>query len=411
MALELPIVSAFIARLQHPEINLAAYGGIVMPISLIIEAPVVMYLAASTALTTDWQRYKTFRQYTLVSGLLLSGFHFLIAITPLYFFVTETLIGAPEEIIGPARIGLILMTPWTGAIAYRRFKQGILIRYERSKLVGIGTVVRLMAMISILVSMYYFTEYTGVVIAATAMALGTVIEALFIKLVTNPIVQENLVEKTTDDSPLTLGRFVSFYYPLALTTIFTFFAQPLGSAAMSRMPNSVKSLAIWPVMFGLLFILRSSGIAYKEVVVSLFNQERSYPGLKRFTWILTVITTAAIVLMILTPLSETYFQGIEGLSKPLTQLAGQSLWYALLIPGLAVVVNWYQGILVAENETRAIIESVIIFLVILGITLGAGIALRTLPGIYVTLLSFTAGWLAQTFWLKIRSRPFIPEHS
>ena len=59
MGAELPALSAVIARLPHPEINLAAYGGVVFPLALIIESPIIMLLAASTALCKDWASYAT----------------------------------------------------------------------------------------------------------------------------------------------------------------------------------------------------------------------------------------------------------------------------------------------------------------------------------------------------------------
>ncbi|MGD8396518.1 MAG: hypothetical protein PVF43_13705, partial [Candidatus Eiseniibacteriota bacterium] len=51
MGVELPLVSAVLARFPDPEIHLAAYGGIVFPLALLIEAPIIMLLAASTALS------------------------------------------------------------------------------------------------------------------------------------------------------------------------------------------------------------------------------------------------------------------------------------------------------------------------------------------------------------------------
>ena len=53
MGTELPAISAIMARLPDPEVNLAAYGGIVFPLALIIEAPIIMLLATSTALSKD----------------------------------------------------------------------------------------------------------------------------------------------------------------------------------------------------------------------------------------------------------------------------------------------------------------------------------------------------------------------
>lgn len=49
MSLEGPYLSALIARLAEPKFNLAAYG-IAFSLALIIEAPVIMMMSASTAL-------------------------------------------------------------------------------------------------------------------------------------------------------------------------------------------------------------------------------------------------------------------------------------------------------------------------------------------------------------------------
>jgi hypothetical protein len=129
MGMELPILSAVVARLVEPEINLAAYGGIVFPIALIIEAPIIMLLAASTALSKDWASYKKLYTYMMWAGGVLTALHLLLALSPLYYTVAEGILDAPSEIIEPARIGLIIMTPWTWTIAYRRLHQGIMIPF------------------------------------------------------------------------------------------------------------------------------------------------------------------------------------------------------------------------------------------------------------------------------------------
>jgi hypothetical protein len=46
MGPEVPAVSAVTARLPHPTIGFAAYGGTVMPVSMFIEGPIIMLLAA-----------------------------------------------------------------------------------------------------------------------------------------------------------------------------------------------------------------------------------------------------------------------------------------------------------------------------------------------------------------------------
>ncbi len=191
MGMELPVLSAFVARLAEPKINLAAYGGIVFPLALIVEAPVIMLLAASTALSKDWASCQKLRNYMFVAGGLLTGLHLLIALTPFYYFVAVDMLGAPTEIIEPARIGLIIMTPWTWTIAFRRLNQGVMIRFGHSNIVGVGTGVRLGMDISVLV-IGYLLKLPGIVVATSAVAAGVTTEAIYVGFRVRPILNMEL---------------------------------------------------------------------------------------------------------------------------------------------------------------------------------------------------------------------------
>jgi hypothetical protein len=111
MAVESPAVSAIVARLAEPQINLAAFGGLVWPLALIIESPILMLLSASTALSKDWDLYLRLRRFTMRAGAVLTALHVLIIFTPPYYTVAVKLIGAPAEIVEPARLGLMVMIP------------------------------------------------------------------------------------------------------------------------------------------------------------------------------------------------------------------------------------------------------------------------------------------------------------
>ena len=63
MGFEGPAVASVVARMADPKINLAAWGGIVFPLSLMVEAPIIMMLAASTALCRDWISYVKLRRF------------------------------------------------------------------------------------------------------------------------------------------------------------------------------------------------------------------------------------------------------------------------------------------------------------------------------------------------------------
>ena len=146
MGLERPLVAAFMARFDSPEIHLAAYASVVFPLSLVIESPVIMLLAASTALTKNWAWYCFLRNFMAGMALVLTALHILVAFTPVYDFITLEILNTPQILVEPGRMGMMLMTPWTASIAIRRFQQGILIRQGQSRWIGIGTAVRLVVL-------------------------------------------------------------------------------------------------------------------------------------------------------------------------------------------------------------------------------------------------------------------------
>ncbi len=402
MGLELPAVSAVVARLPEPQINLAAYG-VVFALSMIIESPIIMLLAASTALSRDWDSYLKVRRFMMQAGAFLTALHVVIAFTPLYYVVVVDLIGAPSEIIEPARWGLMIMTPWTWSIAYRRFNQGVLIRFGHSEIVGLGTVVRLSANILVLSVGYLIGTVPGIVVATSAVSMGVMSEAFFVGLRVRPLLRR-LQKIAPDGEPLTLKSFLKFYIPLALTSLLTLLVQPIGSAAISRMPGALESLAVWPVVSGLLFLLRSTGIAYNEVVVALLGEPKAQENLRRFATILSLSLTAILVLIAATPLAGLWFRGLSGLPLTLANLAQSSLWLAVLLPAFSVWQSWYQGSLVYARQTRGVTEAMALSLLVSSAILGAGVLWGQVTGLYIAQAAFTIGGLAQMLWLAYRSR-------
>ena len=404
MSLETPALTAIVARLANAEIHLAAWGGVVFPLALIIEAPIVMLLPASTALSKDWPSYRKIWKYMMTSSAVLTSLHLLVTLTPIYYVIVRDLMGIPEAIIEPARIGLLIMTPWTWSIAYRRFHQGVLIRFGHSRNISIGTSIRLVTDVTVLVSGFLLGNIPGIVVAATAVASGVIAEAIYIGIVVRPVLRNELRPAPLISEPLTTRAFTTFYTPLVMTALLSFLAQPLTSAAVSRMPSPVESLAAWPAVSGLIFLLRSLGIAFNEVVVTLLEQEGSYKPLRRFAGTLALSTTIILFLFTATPLSAFWFLRVTALPSQLAELAQQALWLALPLPALAAAQSWYQGRLLHSRKTKPISEAVVVYLTVSGLVFLVGILWGEIAGLYIGLAGLTISSLVQTIWLGLRVR-------
>jgi len=403
MAVELPMLTAVVARLPDATVHLAAYGSIVFPVSLVVEGPIIMLLAASTALCTHERAYRQVHRFMMVASAVLTALHMAIAFTPLYEVVAVSIMGAPEEILEPGRLGLQIMTPWTWSIAYRRFHQGVMIRHEHSREVSLGTLVRLIANGGALL-IGYTLGLPGIVVGATAIATGVVIEAIYIGWRVRPVLRERVFPAPPKGDPLTLSSFLQFYVPLALTPVITLMIQPIGAAAMNRMPVALDSLAAWPAVHGLVFISRSVGMAYNEVVVTLVGKPGSLAALKRFQTWLMVGTMSALGLLAATPLAELWFGSLSSLPPQIVALCTVAIALAIPMPGYAVLQSWYQGALVKTRTTRPITEAVLLYFALSSGLLMLGIHWQGPAGIHWALSSFVIAGICQTTWLWWRSR-------
>ncbi len=274
MSLELPAINAVIARLDQAEINLAAYGGVAFPIALTIEAPVMMLLAASTALSKDWESYRKLRRFTWWLGGILSALHLIVAVTPIYDLLVKNVLQVPEVVVEPGRLGMIFLTPWSLAIAYRRFQHGALIRYGHSKVVGQTTLVRLCTVAVVLGISYWVGSIPGTMVAGLAQGLGVTVEAIFAGIRVRAIIKDIKAAPPAGET-LTRKRLAAFYFPLALTTSLWLLWQPLISGAVSRMPSPLESLAVWSVVTGLLFICLA-GCLYYLSGISGFSRHAAF---------------------------------------------------------------------------------------------------------------------------------------
>ena len=403
MALEQPMLSAVIARLAEPRLNLAAYG-LTFSLALIVESPVIMFLTMSTALARSRQSYGLLLRFTHLMAWGLTALHLAVGLTPAYAFIVGRLIGAPAEVIEPSRVAFLLMTPWAGSIAYRRFWQGVLIRFGHTQAVALTTAIRLAATAAVALAGLRVGTLSGANLAGVSVSAGVLASALAAWLFVRPVVRRNLGEDDPAVAALTWRFLLGFYVPLALTSLINLGGQPIISFGLSRAALPLASLAVWPVVNGLLFLLRSSGVALQEVIVALLGDQQSFLALRRFSYALATALSSLMAIITLTPLANLWFVGVAGLSGELAQLAGTAAPLLILVPGLTALVSWQRGLLVHFNHTSPITVATALNVGTLLVTMLLAVALLPVAGIIAATLALTASLLVETAYLTWRAR-------
>ena len=147
MAAEGPFLAAIIARLADPKHNLAAYG-VAFSFALLVEAPIIMIMSASTALVRDGNSFIKLRNFTYILNGAVTLMMVIFLVPPVFNVITQDLMRLPENVAHLTHVACIILIPWPAAIGYRRFYQGVLIRSNLTRRVAYGTVVRLVTMAS-----------------------------------------------------------------------------------------------------------------------------------------------------------------------------------------------------------------------------------------------------------------------
>ena len=357
MAAEGPFLAAVIARLADPTFNLAAYG-VALALAMLVEAPIIMIMSASTALAEDAESFRRLRNFTYALNAAITAVLLLVLVPPVFRVLMYDLIGLREEVARLAYPALWIFLPWPGAIGYRRFYQGLLIRDGLTRRVAYGTVVRLTTMAGTGLALALLVDPPGAYVGAAALTMGVSAEAVASRWMARRTIAKLRVTQPTAEAaqrPLTYRRILRIYYPLGLTSVIAFAVQPVMTFFMGRAPASLESLAVFPVVAGLSFIFRSMGLSYQEAAIALVGKRFEHlPEVGRFALRLGLLSSAALMVVAITPLAVVWYQTVSGLTPELTRFAIVPTILLIPVPALTVFLSLQCGVLVVSEETRPI---------------------------------------------------------
>lgn len=335
--------------------------------------------------------------------IILTALHLLVTFTPLYYWIVRDLLGSSPAVVESARAGFIFSLPWIWTVANRRFGQGVLIRFGYSKDVGRGNALRLTVTL-ICMGIGSALHLHPVALAAGALSVATFIEMLFVRYRVVTLCYQKLDTAPALEKPLTFHEIAQYYLPLAATSVIGVIAGPIGTAAMFRMHLPLESVAAWPVVSGIGFVFRSMGVAYTEVVVAHIEESEIIPALNRFTHLLALLGSGALILTALTPLATIWFEQIAAVPAELLPLCEMALLLYGLTPALNAYQSRYTGAIMYQRNTGRITEATVILVAVLSLCLFLGMQQSLLPGIYVFDIALTVAILAQNIWLRKHCR-------
>lgn len=399
MTLEGPALQSAIGRLADPKLNLAAWG-LTLGLSMLIESPVIMLLATSIALVSDFNAFRSLRRFTVSLCLGCTALTAIVAFTPVYDFITRTLMHQPEAIRLAARPGLAIMLAWSAAIGWRRFYQGVMVRHGSARKVSWGTAIRLTSVVTTAALLVHLGGRSGVQVAAISIMAGVIIEALATWVFAQTTMHSTILS-THSDTSLTQSAIWRFHSPLAASTLLILLSQPLNAAALALLPSPQDTLAAWPVAFSIVFMAGGWVFTMQEVTVALASEPGARRAVARFTWIVGLTVSALLALTAYTPVLHLYLDVLQ-IPRALEAYVQIGVAICILQPLGTALSAWTRGALIAVGATGDVYKgtgfSFGAQVLVLVITVACG-----LPGMWVAATANLGATLVELAYLRARA--------
>lgn len=409
MAMEMPIASAVTSHSDQPKIQAAALL-LMMGLALFLESPVIDLLSTSTTLTKTRGDFLVIRRFALWMMVTCVVAHLVFCLTPLYDWVTLSVLGIPKPVAEATWLPMLIMLPWSPAIGWRRFLQGILIRAGQTRRIGFGTSIRVGTIGLVCFGLYFTTDLAGIVIAAIALSLSVTAESVFIHFASRPILREKFDYETEPptEPPVDMAKLKRFHFPLTATTITFMTTIPLVGAALAQTSDDVLAMAAWQVSSSLAFLHRTVVFALPEPIIALYKGPNSARKLGRFC-LMVGAGSAALMLLAAAFGAERYvFLNAYGAPADVTIQASLAYLACFSLPVIGAFQSYLRGMLTAHHLTVARLGAILAYTVTLVVLLGVGIVLEW-PGVWVAAVASTGSAIAEVgvlagSWQKAKRR-------
>jgi hypothetical protein len=290
------------------------------------------------------------------------------------------------------------------------FSIGMAIRSENTYLTLFSSSMRIVYMLLVIRFLHILTALPGEFLAGIVFVLTPFVEgialSLFLKLRAKR--EEGSMQKSIEEeSSLNQKEILSFYSPLAFTTIAATLTMPLINGAIGRLSEAAITLTTFAVGYGLVmnFVeplrrLHQVSIRYGDNTKKVF----------RFSLFSGIFVTGIIAGITLTPLGTFLLERAVGLDSSLTQAAMGMMRLFLPMPLIVVIRDYFKGMLMRSRRTTSLgIGKVLYLLTLLGAILLFSVVLH-LPILIGAVVAMIAADIAETIilgrsWFPNKRRP------
>ena len=194
---------------------------------------------------------------------------------------------------------------------------------------------------------------------------------------------------------LALSSILWFWLPLAATWLMMSAEGPYVAAIIARMPRAAFNLAAYGVAFSLAWLVESPIMMLLTAANSLVSGRPSFLALRKFTFKLNALVTAAMLVGILPPVFRFVTGTLMGLPPEVARLVHVAT--AILVPWPAAIGyrRFYQGVMVRHGLARRVAYGTVLRLASMSATAAALAVFSPLHGASIGAAALATGVLVE----------------
>jgi progressive ankylosis protein len=390
------VINAFLARMDHPEPVLAAYG-VSFGVQVVLSAPVWACSIVFLSFIKDRASMHRLTVFGFQVWALSAWLWLFIALAPVGNQFFRSAFGVSSTVADAAQYCLLVSAVIAPITIFRSLAYGLLMVQRKTLWVTIGTLVRLVALAGVLSVLTLWFE--GAVIGAYALLACIAVETVFAVAVAVPF----YLRSAHSTGPLpTYRELWRFSWPVMVMQVAESGVALAVHFFLGRLPNPVTALAGFTVLDSIMRLILSPLRNLIYATQTLVRVRADARVMVVFALHMAILFGAISLLFNSSVFRDLALQRIMGLTPSMAQYITPALQVGLMLALCMAVAAITRGLLIASKNTGAIAVSSAARVGAVIVTGAAALVLGAENGAMVGLVATTIAFAAESLVLGIR---------
>ena len=357
MTLAGPLINMALGRAEDPATQLAGYA-VGFGLLVFLNSPLYPFVQTNAVLGAGPQARRSLLAKQLVLAAALALVELALALAPGGAALIGRLMGSTPAVSALAQQVALVQWPIPLLLTLRSYFHGIVMRQHNTRVIGMATLLRLVALVGLLLFVAGAGHLPGAVLGAASLTLGIAIETLYMSLRGRRLLRLGGVgsDGPEQDAPVAWRRLWDFTGPLMVNAVTWSAMRPLLNAIVGRTADPDLAQASFGFVFPLLLLSASPLWAFGSTAAVLVKRREDLPVMMRFGAVTIVLFVLSIALCVWTPLLNFCLDRLFALTpaQPLyAAVIAALLWlpYQPITLGLRTISSGY---LMAQARTHSI---------------------------------------------------------